>query len=258
MKSILLTGAASGIGRALALRLAIPSHSLHLGDLNQAGLQDTAARCAEAGATVTPRVVNVADPAAMEAWIQSCGTLDLVLGCAGVQYASLVGSPETAAETRKTIEINLLGAVNTTLPALDLMARQTPGPKGVRGQIALLASQGAFVSVPGAPAYCASKAAVDNWTVGRAVTARRQGIYMTSVCPGYVQTPMTTINDFPMHGLMTPDRAAEIILQRLEKCPTRIAFPWRMYAAARLGGLLPAGFPARMLIRNFLRRGGTL
>jgi hypothetical protein len=65
---------------------------------------------------------------------------------------------------------------------------------------------------------------------------------------------MTTVNGFPMHGLMEPDDAARIILTRLEKRPVRIAFPGRMYAAARLGGLLPAGFPARMLARNYARK----
>jgi short-subunit dehydrogenase len=126
----------------------------------------------------------------------------------------------------------------------------------MRGQIALIASMGAFVSVPGACAYTASKAAVDNWAVGRSALARRQGIYLTSICPGYVRTPMSALNGYPMHGLMEPCDAARRIAVRLEGRPVRIAFPWRMMVAARFGGLLPAGFPARMLARNFARKLG--
>ena len=203
-------------------------------------------------------MIDVGDAEAMQAWVGSCAPVDLVLACAGVQYKSLFGEAETTSETLRTFQVNLGGVLNTALPALELMARQPANAKGVRGQIAILASQGAFVSVPGASAYCASKAAVDNWAVGRAALARQQGVYITSVCPGHVRTPMTTVNGFPMHGLMEPDEAARIILARLRRHPTRIAFPWRMYAAARFGGLLPAGFPARMLARNNARKQRSL
>jgi NAD(P)-dependent dehydrogenase (short-subunit alcohol dehydrogenase family) len=254
LNSVLVTGAASGIGRSLALACAAPGHTLNLCDLNAAGLAETAAQCRAAGATVLDRVLDVSDAPAMQAWIQGCGRLDLVLGCAGVQFTSLVGDAETPAQVRRTFDVNLIGALNTALPALETMAAQPLNAEGVRGRIALLASLGAFVSVPGASAYSASKAAVDNWTVGRAALARRQGIYLTSICPGYVRTPLSAMNGYPMHGLMEPEEAARIILKRLSTAPVRLGFPWRMVAAAKFGGLLPAGFPARMLARNHARK----
>jgi NAD(P)-dependent dehydrogenase (short-subunit alcohol dehydrogenase family) len=253
-QSIVITGAASGLGRALAIASAARGITLHLCDRNTACLDATAAECRQAGAEVVPRVLDVTDAAGMQAWIEGCGRIDMVVGCAGVQFTSLVGEAETPEQTRRTIEVNLLGAINTALPALSVMAGQTADAKGIRGRIALLASLGAFVSVPGASAYCASKAAVDNWALGRAALARRQGVYITSICPGYIRTPLTEINKFPMHGLMEPDYAARFILRRLETAPVRLAFPWRMVMAARFGGLLPAGFPARMLARNHARK----
>ena len=100
---------------------------------------------------------------------------------------------------------------------------------------------------PGAPAYCASKAAVDTWTVATALSARRRGIVMTSVCPGYVRTAMTARNRFPMPGLMDADRAAGIILRGIAAGRRRVVFPWWMGALSRLAGLLPPAWSAAML-----------
>ncbi len=254
LKSLLITGAASGLGRALAVACSSSGGTLHLGDLNIDGLAETARLCRVSGANVTTRVQDVTDAPAMDSWIKSCGSLNLVLGCAGIQFTSLYGRAESAEQTRTTIEVNLLGAINTALPALDVISAQPADPKGIKGRIALIASLGAFVSVPGSSAYCASKAGIDNWTVGRSALARQEGVYLTSVCPGYIRTPLTNLNEFPLRGLMEPDYAAGVILRRLEKTPVRLAFPWNMVLGARIGGMLPAGFPARMLARNFARR----
>ncbi len=254
LNSILITGAGSGIGRALAIACAKPGAVLHLCDRNQAGLGETVAVCERSGAQTRPRAMDVTDQAAMEEWIAGCGPLDLVLTCAGVMFTSLVGEAETPAQARATIAVNLMGTLNTVLPAIEVMARQPEREKGVRGRIACLASLGCFVSVPGASAYSASKAAVDNWVVGRSALARTQGVWLTSICPGYVRTPMTELNRYDMHGLMEPEFAARTILRRLEARPVRLGFPARMVWAAKLGGLMPAGFPARMLARNYAKR----
>ena len=131
--------------------------------------------------------------------------------------------------------------------ALAAMQAQPEAVDGWRGRIAVVASVAAFVPAPGAPAYCASKAAVDAWTVGTAAMARRQGVLMTSVCPGYVRTAMTARNRFPMPGLMGAERAAGIILRGLSRGARRIVFPWWMGLAARLVGLLPLALSTRLL-----------
>ena len=254
LNSVLITGAASGLGQALAIAYSLPGVVLHLGDRDGVGLDVTATQCRAAGAEVFPRIQDVTDAPGMEAWVRSCGTLDLVLGCAGVLLTSLEGRAETPEETRTTVAVNLVGALNTALPALATMAGQPADKGGVRGQIALLASLGAFVAVPGASTYCASKAGIDSWTVGRAAHARQQGVYLTSICPGPVRTPLTERHMGSSHNLMAVDEAARIIVRRLRGKPVRLAFPWRMVMAARFGGLLPAGFPARMLARGNRRR----
>ncbi|MCS6855534.1 MAG: SDR family NAD(P)-dependent oxidoreductase, partial [Elioraea sp.] len=116
-------------------------------------------------------------------------------------------------------------------------------------RIAVLSSIAAFVPAPGAPTYCASKAFVDTWTVATAATAARQGILLTSVCPGYVATPMTEANRFPMPGLMPAERAAAIILRGIARGRRRIVFPWWLGLAARMAGLLPARLATGLLGR---------
>jgi len=193
------------------------------------------------------RVLDVRDAAAMEAWIAAAGRLDLVVANAGISAGTGDGRPESAAQARVVFAANLDGALNTVLPALAVMRTQAPGVDGVRGRIGVVASIAAFVPAPGAPAYCASKAAVDSWTVAAAAAARREGVLMTSICPGYVRTAMTARNRFPMPGLMDADRAARIMLRGLAAGRRRIVFPWWMGLAARLVGLLPPRLSGALL-----------
>jgi NAD(P)-dependent dehydrogenase (short-subunit alcohol dehydrogenase family) len=142
---------------------------------------------------------------------------------------------------------NLDGALNTVLPALEAMCAQTPDNAGRRGHIVVIASVAAFVPGPGAPAYCASKAALDRWTLATAHHAARHGVLMTSACPGYIRTPMTANNRFAMPGLMDADRAARIILRGVSAGKRRVAFPWWIATLARLVGCLPAGWSTSLL-----------
>jgi NAD(P)-dependent dehydrogenase (short-subunit alcohol dehydrogenase family) len=242
---ILLTGASSGIGRALALALAAPGATLHLGGRDEARLRAVAALCDAKGAATRIRAVSVTDAMAMSDWIGGAGPLDLVIANAGISGGTggmPGGTVENEAQTRAIFATNLDGMLNTVLPAMASMALQPPDAAGVRGRIAVVASVAAFLPGPGAPAYCASKAAVDSWVVGTAPSARRQGIRMTSLCPGFIETPMTATNDFPMPGIMSAERAAEIMLRAIRQDSTRCAFPAWIATGARLAALLPAGW----------------
>ncbi len=245
--AVLITGASSGIGRALALACAGPGTALHLGGRDAARLAAVAAECRAKGAIVAERPGDVCDAAAMADWVQAAAPLDLVVANAGISAGSDDGAPESAAQVRALFATNLDGALNIALPALDLMRRQPPGPDGVRGRIALVASIAGFLPAPGAASYCAAKAALDSWTVATATTARAHGVRLTSVCPGYIRTPMTAANRFPMPGLMEPDRAAAMILRGIAAGRVRVAFPWWVATAARLTGLLPPRLSGALL-----------
>lgn len=243
----LITGASSGIGRALALALAGPGVVLHLSGRDAARLEAAAEECRARGATAHAAVLDVADEAAMAAWIGGAGRLDLVVANAGVSAGTGQGEAESPAQARMIFGVNLGGVLNTALPALEKLRGQAPGADGRRGTIAVVASIAAFLPAPGAPSYCASKAAVDAWTVGTAQGAAAEGIVMCSICPGYIRTAMTAPNRFPMPGLMDAERAAGIILRGLARGKRRIVFPWWMGLAARLVGLLPPALSGRLL-----------
>lgn len=248
--SILITGASSGIGRALALACASPGTVLHLSRRHEARLTAVAETARERGAQVAARVLDVTDAAAMEAWIRGAGRLDLVVANAGISAGTGDDGAESAEQVWSIFATNLEGALNTMLPAIEAMAAQPEGADGVRGRIVAVASLAAFLAAPGAPSYCASKAALDAWTVATAPSAARRGVRLTSACPGYIRTAMTADNPFPMPGLMEADRAARIILTAVAKGRRRVAFPWFMFAAARLLGLLPPRIIAALLSRT--------
>lgn len=248
LSTILITGASSGIGQALAEALAAPAVTLHLSGRDTARLQGVAETCRRRGATADVRALDVQDAGAMADWIATAGRLDLVVANAGISAGADAGVPETAEQTRAIFATNLDGVLNTVLPAWQAMRRQAAGPDDVRGRIAVVASIAAFMPLPAGPAYGAAKSAVDSWIVASAPAAAAEGIRLTSVCPGYIRTAMTARNDFPMPGLMDADRAAAIILRGIAAGRVRLAFPWWLAAAGHVAGLLPPSVLGRLLV----------
>ena len=111
-QNVLITGASSGLGRALAEACAAPGVVLHLSGRDAARLEEAAAACRAKGAEVQPRVIDVCDADAMAAWIQGAGRLDLVIANAGIS-AGTGGTTEPTAQTRLLFETNVTGVLNT-------------------------------------------------------------------------------------------------------------------------------------------------
>ena len=243
--SILITGASSGIGAALALAYARPGVALALGGRDRARLTEVAETCRAAGAKPTIATLDVRERDPLATWIGEVdrdAPLDLVIANAGVS-AGTGGGGETEAQTRRIVATNLDGVFNTVLPAIDCMR-----PRG-HGQVAIMSSLAAFRGFPGAPAYCASKAAVRVWGEALRGDLRDAGIRVSVICPGYVRSPMTAGNDFAMPLLMNAERAARIIRVGLARDRPRIAFPWRLYAAVWLISALPPALTDPLLRR---------
>ncbi|MBV8890328.1 MAG: SDR family NAD(P)-dependent oxidoreductase [Alphaproteobacteria bacterium] len=233
--SILITGASSGIGAALARHYARPGAALWLGGRNQARLDAVAADCRGRGAATDVAAIDVMDRDAMRAWVaraDAIDPLDLVIANAGVGAAARSGG-ETEADALRVLGINLMGVLNAFYPAVECMLRRG------RGQIAVMSSLAGFRGLPSDPAYCASKAALRSFGEAQRPVLAGLGIRLSVICPGFVATPMTARNAFPMPFLVSAERAAAIIARRLARNRARIAFPWPLAAAVWLLAALP-------------------
>lgn len=222
--TIVITGASGGIGRALAAEYARPGATLHLFGRDPVRLEGTAAKVAENGGTPVCHAVDVCDATAMAealSAIDMATPVDLLIANAGIS-AGTRGGGESDGQTRAVFRVNLDGVLNTVLPLLRPMRARR------KGQIALISSVAGFRGLAGAPAYCASKAAVRAWGEGLRGEAAADGVAVNVVCPGFVETAMTGANGFPMPFLMQPDRAARIIRKGLARNRGRITFPWQM------------------------------
>lgn len=236
-RSILITGASSGIGEALALAYAAPGVTLALCGRDPARTEAVAAACRARGAAATAAVLDVADQAAMRDWVEACDArapLDLVVANAGIS-AGMGGAGEDEAQTRRLFATNVDGVFNTVWPAIPRMRARRAG------HIALMSSLAGYRGYPGAPAYCATKAAVKSWGEALRGALARDGVTVSVICPGWVKSRMTAGNRFRMPFLVETDRAAAIIRRGLDRGRARIAFPFPVAFAAWLFMVLPAG-----------------
>ena len=249
-RSIAITGASSGIGRALASVYAAPGVTLALAGRDETRLAAAAETCRVRGATVETRCLDVRAAAAVASWLadhHAAAPLDLVIANAGIS-AGTGGGGEGAEQTRRIFAVNLDGVLNTVLPAVELMAEKAPR-NGVRGQIAIVSSLASFRGFPGAPAYSASKAAARVYAEALRGALRGEGIEVSAICPGFVKSAMTAVNEFRMPFLMETEEAARRIRRGLEDNRGRIAFPLPLYVAVRLIGALPIALTDRWLAR---------
>jgi short-subunit dehydrogenase len=244
-RAILITGASSGIGEALARHYAASGAFLALIGRDERRVAQVAAACRLLGGTASTGLLDVRDAAALADWIGAIDAqhpLDLVIANAGIS-AGTGGSGETVEQARRILAVNVEGVLNTVFPIVPAMRARR------RGQIAIMSSLAAFRGLPGAPAYCASKAMVRAWGEALRAELLPDGVGVSVVCPGYVTSRMTARNRFPMPMLMTAERAAAIIARGLARNRARIAFPWPMYALVRAIAALPPGLLDPLLAR---------
>ena len=231
---VFLTGASSGIGEALARHYAARGATLGLvarrGDLLRT-LQASLATPAETYAA------DVCDGAAMQeaaaAFIARHGVPDLVIANAGVSFGTLTEHAEDAAAFREVMEVNVMGIVRTFQPFVAPMRRRGSG------KLAGIASVAGFRGLPGATAYSASKAAAIRSLEGLRVELRGTGVQVTTLCPGYIRTPMTARNPYRMPFIITADDAARRFARAIDAGTSYAVIPWQMAIVGRILKVLP-------------------
>ncbi len=233
--NIIITGASSGIGKALALGYATEGVTLGLLGRNKERLAEVARNASAKGARVETSIIDVRDDEIMKDWLvkfDSSYPIDLVIANAGIS-AGAGGQRESQKMVKDIFAVNVNGVINTLLPVIPLMQSRR------QGQIAVISSLAGIRGLPSCPAYSASKNAVRAFGEGLRGDLKKDGIGVSVVCPGFIRTPMTDVNDFPMPFLMEPEEAAEIIMHGLSRNKSRIAFPLALYLPLLLFSCLP-------------------
>jgi len=236
-KNIVISGASSGLGAALAVGYAESGIMLGLLGRNSQRLEAVAARCRSKGAEVEIGIIDVREVASLSDWLRRFDKkhpIDLVIANAGVTYALHPKlALEPAAATRSVIETNFLGVVNTVHPVIEEMQERG------KGQVAVIGSLSAYRGIPLFPAYAASKAALQIYFEALRGNLRNEGIQVSMFCPGFIDTPMT--RNLPgFKGSVVPvEEAARKIMRGIEKRTRFMAFPTRIRVALLASRVLP-------------------
>jgi len=233
MTSVLITGASSGIGEAVAVECAKRgAKTLFLGGRNRERLEVVATQCRSLGANVETEIVDVTDENAMRVWIEKADAatpLDLVFANAGIATGT-----ENEANIRRTFATNVGGVLNCALPAIECFRKRGGG------QLVLTASIAGYAPLVGCPAYSGTKACVKAWGLAMRGFLKKENIRVNVVCPGFVRSRLTDANTCPMPFFMEAPKAARIIVDRVLKDVPLIAFPWPMRFAVWFLSVLPA------------------
>ncbi len=235
-KTVLVTGASSGIGRALVVELARRGAHVMASARREAELASLCAEIAATGGKSSFAVCDVSDPDAAAEVVRKAerdlGSLDMLISNAGVG-GSTHSSRLDVASVSRMIDVNVRGAIAPIIAAIPIMLGQQ------RGHIVGVSSLAGRRALPTSAVYNATKAAFSTFLEGLRMDLDPAGIDVTDVQPGFVATDMTAKNKFKMPFLWDAEKAARHIVDRLESAPRILAFPLPMDLLTRFSRHLP-------------------
>ncbi len=251
MKRVFITGASSGLGLALAREFAAQGAQLGLLARRESTLAALVAALPNAAAHRI-YAADVNDHAALadaaKEFMAHAGGIDIVIANAGISYGTLTERPADLAVFEKIIQTNLIATVATFAPFISAMKSQTAsGQRGMR--LVGIASVAGIRGLPGAEAYSASKAAVISYCESLRVELRRHAIEVVTIAPGYIDTPMTQINTYPMPFLMPAADFARKAVRAIDAGRSYVVIPWPMRGVSWLLRCLPNWLYDRVMAR---------
>jgi len=244
-RTILITGASSGIGAALARVYAAPGISLILWGRDQTRLAETAAACRAKGAACATGVFDIRDHDAHLSHLKAAGAVDLAIFNAGV--GGTVASDrmsEDPVRARATAEVNFVAPVTGTSFMAGEMAKRG------KGCIVLIGSISESYPLPMAPTYAATKAGLRMFAEALSLRMAKFGVRITLVSPGFIDTPMSQSLNEPRPFLIGADQAARAIRRGVAAGKRVIVVPWQFAVIRFITDLLPRGVVRALLSRR--------
>ncbi len=241
----IVTGASSGIGRALALRLGSAGYRVGLIARRRDDLEAAARSIVEAGGRASCAVGDVGDRPSLRAAVAeveaSLGPADVLVANAGFGAVTRL-DPLNTAEVEETIRVNVLGVIYSVEAVLPGMLARG------RGHLVAISSLAAFKGLPGEGAYCASKAAVNAYMESLRIDLRGRGVAVATVCPGFVRTAMAPMESATTPFMMSADQAGHRIARIIARRENGlVCFPRRMALLMPLIARLPDALLARFM-----------
>lgn len=227
-----ITGASSGIGRELALRLARMGVTVAASARSAEKLE----ALARENANIKPYPADVEDAAAtgqaFAAIERELGPVDLAILNAGI-WEQMIVSDFSAARGKRSMSVNYFGVLHALEPAMAAFVARG------RGHLALMSSVAGYRGLMKGAAYCPTKSALIALSEALYPHLQRKGVKLTVINPGYVKTPMTDANTFPMPFIIPVEDAVDIVLSGLQRGSYEIVFPWKMALLMKTLRILP-------------------
>jgi NADP-dependent 3-hydroxy acid dehydrogenase YdfG len=235
--TLLITGASSGIGRALALEYARGGTKLAVCARREAELEETASEARKLGGSALCIPLDVRDVDAVHEAVKRAdrelGSLDMVIANAG-RGDTKIATRLAWDDVGPLLDVNVRGAMATLVAAIPVMVAQK------QGQLVGVSSLAGIRGLPTSAAYSASKAALSTFLESLRIDLAPAGVRVTDVMPGFVATPINANATHPRPFMWPVEKAAAHVARRLESAPPVVAFPWPLVLATRFGRLLPA------------------
>ena len=232
---IIITGASSGLGRALAKHYASLGAILGLIARNKTSLESLINELPDTVSVFYD--IDVRDAESMQSaasdFIQRYGCPDIVIANAGISQGTLTEYAEDSKIFDSILATNVTGIVNTFQPFITVMRAQG------KGNLVGISSVASCRGLPGSSAYSASKAAANSYLESLRVEMFKSGVSVITICPGYIITPMTANNPFQMPFIMTAETAAKKIVHIINHKKIFSVIPWQMGIVAHILKLLP-------------------
>ena len=244
-REVLITGGTKGLGLALVHQLIDHGCRVTVLARNLESLNDLLKSHENSLRAISSDIGDRKSVAAALAEVDAIDTL--ILNAGTCEY--LTPGQVNAEACERVIDVNVLGAANVLESSLDKLAVSARAP-----QVVGISSLVTEMPLSRAEVYGASKAALDYFLESLRVDVYHKGIDVTVIKPGFIKTPLTDKNDFPMPFLMSAEQAASAVMKAIVQRRYLYKFPWQLAFSLRLGSLLPTGLQVKLL-QKMVKRG---